>query len=211
MPPLISVLRVPKLWFWKPLESNGMPGESLVYILSENCSVICGISKNINKLYLHLAIFWTNITLWAYYIHMAKLLHCMLVQTVIFPLCLFFHRKNSKLNLPSAHSKSKQLILITQDYGNSCWLVNHYGLLMSEKEGRVKQNSPLKNYSATKYIFFFYHGNTTLVSTAEMLHVDFLSTHKKRLNNSHNTGGLSINAKSCVAKTCNHDNRMSAK
>lgn len=122
----------------------------------------------------------------------------------------FFHRKNSKLNLPSAHSKSKQLILITQDYGNSCWLVNHYVLLMSEKEGRVKQNSPLKNYSATK-IFFFYHGNTTLVSTAEMLHVDFLSTHKKRLNNSHNTGGLSINAKSCVAKTCNHDNRMSAK
>lgn len=122
----------------------------------------------------------------------------------------FFHRKNSKLNLPSAHSKSKQLILITQDYGNSCWLVNHYVLLMSEKEGRVKQNSPLKNYSATK-IFFFYHGNTTLVSTTEMLHVDFLSTHKKRLNNSHNTGGLSINAKSCVAKTCNHDNRMSAK
>lgn len=152
--PLISVLRVPKLWFWKPLESNGMPGESLVYILSENCSVICGISKNINKLYLHLAIFWTNITLWAYYIHMAKLLHCMLVHTVISPLCLFFHRKNSKLNLPSAHSKSKQLILITQDYGNSCWLVNHYVLLMSEKEGRVKQNSPLKNYSATKNIFF---------------------------------------------------------
>lgn len=154
MPPIISVLRVPKLWFWKPLESNGMPGESLVYILSENCSVICGISKNINKLYLHLAIFWTNITLWAYYIHMAKLLHCMLVHTVISPLCLFFHRKNSKLNLPSAHSKSKQLILITQDYGNSCWLVNHYGLLMSEKEGRVKQNSPLKKlFSNQKYFF----------------------------------------------------------
>lgn len=162
MPPLISVLRVPKLWFWKPLESNGMPGESLVYILSENCSVICGISKNINKLYLHLAIFWTNITLWAYYIHMAKLLHCMLVHTVIFPLCPFFHRKNSKLNLPSAHSKSKQLILITQDYGNSCWLVNHYGLLMSEKEGRVKQNSPRKNYSATKKIFFSTMGTQLL-------------------------------------------------
>lgn len=74
----------------------------------------------------------------------------------------FFHRKNSKLNLPSAHSKSKQLILITQDYGNSCWLVNHYGLLMSEKEGRVKQNSPLKNYSATKNIFFSTMGTQLL-------------------------------------------------
>lgn len=164
MPPLISVLRVPKLWFWKPLESNGMPGESLVYILSENCSVICGISKNINKLYLHLAIFWTNITLWAYYIHMAKLLHCMLVQTVIFPLCLFFFiEKIPNLIYPvRAHSKSKQLILITQDYGNSCWLVNHYGLLMSAKEGRVKPNSPLKNYSATKNIFFSTMGTQLL-------------------------------------------------
>lgn len=78
---------------------------------------------------------------------------CWYIQSSL--LCaFFFHRKNSKLNLPSAHSKSKQLILITQDYGNSCWLVNHYVLLMSEKEGRVKQNSPHKKlFSNQKYFF----------------------------------------------------------
>lgn len=93
-----------------------MPGESLVYILSENCSVICGISKNINKLYLHLAIYSVSLL----YTHGKTFALYAGTNSHLSFVPFFFHRKNSKLNLPSAHSKSKQLILITQDYGNSC-------------------------------------------------------------------------------------------
>lgn len=105
----------------------------------------------------------------------------------------FFHRKNFKLNLPSAHSKRKQL---TQNYGNTCWLVNHYVLLMSEKERRGTQKTiftislpSLKNYSTTKIFILPWEHNSCF--NCRNASCGFpINSQKKRLNNSHNTRGL---------------------